>query len=644
MMAYTDSLELISLIHKNNSNLTIFNPSEPVDESSDYRIVLSFVEGRYIKPSLLSDELKNILELSLMVSPVKRATVLTLYNRINNIETDNYVILPLDKETQMSTELMSPDLIGTDYADILLNILDFKPLAFLQGNQFITYTPTIAKIPDYLAFTQKEPQLVTINFIGNKNIEIQLDSQKNIVLESLSFLSVSDNNSTSFESQSVKSGEKTETQRYEKDIKHYQLLKTKIRSYLLIPSKQEKEKLIAYIKKNGMRIFAPLRLYLYLILFDGDIIEDLTEFDLSSLVLLKERDDYNQILKDVSRCGEFDDLFTTEEGKGELKNIFYNILVNKPKFIYFQGMEGILCNVLLLCKGKRAAAYHIFHSMYLKLLSNFVDEKTRLFKPLDLQVNVMNRLVFFVDPSLARKLEEAEVINYNLMVRYMFSLFTRSFSGSFLYRIWDILILTEVSTVYLVILAILVVNKKYIMQLDKETLFLAVDALTEDIQEQEFIDYLMYLHSFVPTSLYPIYVTQLDEEMLNFLRSNEFYKDRWWEFVNFYTSEIFVSVINVEDFVKIFEDVKVLDIRDKIEFEKEKIVNSFNYSTGLKKSNKDILINMLKKSAKVVVIVGGEKSEYYSVSEELIENEVKFITILKGGFDIVKMEKPDIIA
>ena len=182
------------------------------------------------------------------------------------------------------------------------------------------------------------------------------------------------------------------------------------------------------------------------------------------------------------------------------------------------------------------------------------------------------------------------------------------------------------------------------MQLDKETLFLAVDALTEDIQEQEFIDYLMYLHSFVPTSLYPIYVTQLDEEMLNFLRSNEFYKDRWWEFVNFYTSEIFVSVINVEDFVKIFEDVKVLDIRDKIEFEKEKIVNSFNYSTGLKKSNKDILINMLKKSAKVVVIVGGEKSEYYSVSEELIENEVKFITILKGGFDIVKMEKPDIIA
>lgn len=163
-----------------------------------------------------------------------------------------------------------------------------------------------------------------------------------------------------------------------------------------------------------------------------------------------------------------------------------------------------------------------------------------------------------------------------------------------------------------------------------------VEALMNDV---------IKLYKFIPHSLLPINY-EYHEEIFEELKNNEYFKDRWWEFENFFklNSEYIVPVITFEDVMKIFDKVVFLDIRIIQEYENLKVKDSYFLSLERNKFY-DSTLNVIEKNKgnKFFVLVGSKGGHYKDKVTFLLNKNVKFICILQGGIDVVFIDEPNLI-
>lgn len=153
------------------------------------------------------------------------------------------------------------------------------------------------------------------------------------------------------------------------------------------------------------------------------------------------------------------------------------------------------------------------------------------------------------------------------------------------------------------------------------------------------------LYKFIPHSLMPINY-DYHEEVFEELKKNEYFRDRWWLFENYFADNIRynVPVITFEDVTKIFEKVVFVDIRSLQEYENIRIKDSCFLSLE-KNKYFDATMNLIEnsKGSKLFVLVNNKGSDYKEKVMFLLNKKVKFVCILIGGIDVVFIDEPNLI-
>ena len=199
--------------------------------------------------------------------------------------------------------------------------------------------------------------------------------------------------------------------------------------------------------------------------------------------------------------------------------------------------------------------------------------------------------------------------------------------------------------IYLIICLIIKENKRSIIGNSKETIMLEFNEFSNSIKVDLLMNEVIKLYKFIPHSLLPINYSY-HEELFHELRNTEFFKDRWWEFENFFkdNTEYNVPVITFEDVTKIYDKVLFIDIRLIQEFEYIRVKDSYFLSLN-KNKYFDNTLNLIEKNNgnKFIVLINNKGANYKDKIMFLLSMKIKFVCILQGGIDVVFIDEPNLI-
>jgi len=189
-------------------------------------------------------------------------------------------------------------------------------------------------------------------------------------------------------------------------------------------------------------------------------------------------------------------------------------------------------------------------------------------------------------------------------------------------------------------------NKRYIMGNSKDTIMLEfINVFSNSIKVEFLMTEAVKLYKFIPHSLMPINY-EYHEEVFEELKKNEYFRERWWLFENFFadSSKYNVPVITFEDVTKIYEKVVFVDIRSLQEYENIRIKDSCFLSLE-KNKYYDATMNLIEngKGSKFFVLVNNRGADYKEKVMFLLNKKVKFVCILIGGIDVVFIDEPNMI-
>lgn len=180
----------------------------------------------------------------------------------------------------------------------------------------------------------------------------------------------------------------------------------------------------------------------------------------------------------------------------------------------------------------------------------------------------------------------------------------------------------------------------------KDTIMLEfINEFSTSIKVELLMSEALKLYKFIPHSLMPIYY-EYHEEVFEELKKNEYFRDRWWLFENYFSDNLLycVPVITFEDVTKIFEKVVFVDIRSLQEYENIRIKDSVFLSLE-KNKYFDSTMNLIEncKGNKFFVLVNNKGADYKEKVMFLLSKKVKFVCILIGGIDVVFLDEPNLI-
>lgn len=432
----------------------------------------------------------------------------------------------------------------------------------------------------------------------------------------------------------------------EKDINYYFKIKHICSNILVHHKDYKKEDLIVEIKKMNYHIPSNFRKYVYQILLDIDSVNDIEDFEFSSFyenknIIFKEM---SQIRKDIIRCEEYDSLYKTEEGKYLLLSLFEALLYNNEEFFYTQGMDSIASAIIKLYFPNKELAYQVFNRLIKKLLFIFLDKDNKTIKNLNFHHLIIQRLIAYLDPELYLYLESIAFFEDQFSANWILTLFSRTFKFDFLFKIWDVLLLENINIIYIFICMIFQENKSYIMSNPKENIIRDLNEISVYVKIDTMITEVLRYYKLIPINLFPVSY-EFNEEVFSELKKNEYFKNRWWDFENFYTDAYKVPIITVEDTIKFFDRVIFVDIRLQLEYENLRVKDSFHLSLGKGgKYQENCLKNIDQINGnKIVVLVGSKESKYEEYVTFLLHRKIKFVTILHGGIDIIYLDEISLI-
>lgn len=440
-------------------------------------------------------------------------------------------------------------------------------------------------------------------------------------------------------------GSKFLGQNFEKEIKYYFRIKNLILNILHHSNNCKREDLIVEIKKSNYSMPSNVRKFIYLIILEVDYFNDLEELEMASLYECRPyiNKELPQIKKDIVRCEEYDIYFKTEEGKYNLHSLFEALLYNKEDFFYTQGMDSIASAFIKMYYSQRELAYGVFYKFIKKLLFNFYDLENKTIKSLSFHHLIIQRLIAFVDPELYMHLDSISFFEDQYAANWILTLFSRTFRFDLLFKVWDVLIVENINIIYLFIVFMLKDNRSYILSNSKETIIKDLNEFSDFVKIENFISDVIKFYKFIPQCLLPI-SHEFNEEVFAELKNNEFFKNRWWDFQNFFTEDYTVPIITLEDLIKIYDRVLFVDIRMQMEYENIRVKDSLHLSLT-KNKYQEVCLTTLEKNngSKIVVLIGSKSYNYKEYVDFLIARKIKYIVILQGGIDVVYMDEASLI-
>lgn len=378
------------------------------------------------------------------------------------------------------------------------------------------------------------------------------------------------------------------------------------------------------------------------------LIQEFSKVDCNDPKLKEFIQEYDQIKKDVLRSKEYHPLINSKVGQQMMLKLFEGLLLQEEDFFYFQGMEAIAAASLVLFYPSIVDARNVMMKIVKKLSYVFLDSVNKTITSLNFFHLIVSRLLAYFDPELYEYL----IFQLNLfeephLSSWVITLFSRCFSYNDVFLIWDCFFYEKINFIYLVTTSLLLHIRSSLLGSDKDfilhdifpNIHLYANVETVVFKSKELLQ--MTPQSFLLLS------SEFNPEILEELKKNQFYADRWWMFQNYDITEYFVPIIYMEDISLFFERISFLDIRPYQEYNLKKLSNSINLNLPeVGEPNKRQLssIETLKKSEKIIVVIGNKQTSYRELSILVNKYKVRYVCLLQGGIDIIITEHPDLLS
>jgi hypothetical protein len=403
-----------------------------------------------------------------------------------------------------------------------------------------------------------------------------------------------------------------------------------------------KEDLINELKKLQPFPFIPpnLRLKVYCILLDINYFNSIDTSSLLPYINIKSNiPNYMNLISDINRSNEYS---LSEETKLNIFKVIALFSLNNPKFFFVQGLDSIISVISKLTNDNINITYQIFNSFYEKnLLQNFYDDNSKSITDLKFHHLIISRLLLYYAPELYMHLNSCNVFDTLFLTNELLTLFSRTFSYEDLLYIWDIIIIMNINIIYMFIINMLIQIKDKLLILRGEYIHLGLKTFMKDINVKQLCIDSIELYKKTPHSFIPMF-HDFNPTVIEDLKKNEYFKNRWWDLCDFYTDDIKVPVLTLEDAVKNYENIIFIDIRQE----------NNNINNILTPKIKDALIykndteldkHIENFNNKIILLVGNKQSEYNSIINILLNKKVKHICMLQGGIDIIQTDEQSLL-
>ena len=595
---------ILNLLNNNNIKLTI-NDYISVLKSNQYDSFFDyFIEKKIINEDIELN-LKQILYNCLVIDVDKRNSIDKLFENQLFIDKDflynnnlEIIIPPLTNE---SKELLSKKLIVNNELSSLENYVCLKErykkdfLEELYKKNILRMKPKIFNIPEIISEDYN---------INNRIYISEIDINLNAIVSSDFKISIKN----------------------QQFLTDFLLLKTLINK-------------ISFTKKNidelESFIYIPsiYRKDIYLCLLDIDKINDVDDLfafnNFTSEDILKEQ--YN-IINDSIKLITKD----KEERKYILK-LISALTLNVKDFQFSNEIIYLFIHIKNLCEDDFYSSFQIckqlYNMKYITLVSNLNYKFIKI---------IFRRILSYYIPTYSFYLLNEGLFDPNK--NYLFDLFSTLFSkniyktNSYL-KILDLIILYKPNILYLIIEDIIELTEETVIKelYGIEEIINLIYDIINNLDMNKLFDSVTKKINELPQSLIPI-EDDFNEEIIDELKKNEFLKERWWEFENFNIEDYKAPIIYISDLEKFLQNIILVDVRNK---PGNKIKNSINVNDLL--NNLSIEEIEKKYKNKIFVLIGERETNWKDLIIELTKKNIKKITILKGGINIIESEESDLI-
>ena len=600
---------ILNLLNNNNIKLTI-NDYISVLKSNQYDSFFDyFIEKKIINEDIELN-LKQILYNCLVIDVDKRISIDKLFENQLFIDKDflydnnlEIIIPPLTNE---SKELLSKKLIVNNELSSLENYVCLKErykkdfLEELYKKNILRMKPKIFNIPEIISEDYNINNRIYISEIDT-NLNAIVSSDFKITIKNQQFLT------------------------------DFLLLKTLINKISF--TKKNIDELESFIKKSGNYIPSIYRKDIYLCLLDIDKINDVDDLfafnNFTSEDILKEQ--YN-IINDSIKLITKD----KEERKYILK-LISALTLNVKDFQFSNEIIYLFIHIKNLCEDDFYSSFQIckqlYNMKYITLVSNLNYKFIKI---------IFRRILSYYIPTYSFYLLNEGLFDPNK--NYLFDLFSTLFSkniyktNSYL-KILDLIILYKPNILYLIIEDIIELTEETVIKelYGIEEIINLIYDIINNLDMNKLFDSVTKKINELPQSLIPI-EDDFNEEIIDELKKNEFLKERWWEFENFNIEDYKAPIIYISDLEKFLQNIILVDVRNK---PGNKIKNSINVNDLL--NNLSIEEIEKKYKNKIFVLIGERETNWKDLIIELTKKNIKKITILKGGINIIESEESDLI-
>ena len=600
---------ILNLLNNNNIKLTI-NDYISVLKSNQYDSFFDyFIEKKIINEDIELN-LKQILYNCLVIDVDKRNSIDKLFENQLFIDKDflydnnlEIIIPPLTNE---SKELLSKKLIVNNELSSLENYVCLKErykkdfLEELYKKNILRMKPKIFNIPEIISEDYN---------INNRIYISEIDINLNAIVSSDFKISIKN----------------------QQFLTDFLLLKTLINKISF--TKKNIDELESFIKKTGNYIPSIYRKDIYLCLLDIDKINDVDDLfafnNFTSEDILKEQ--YN-IINDSIKLITKD----KEERKYILK-LISALTLNVKDFQFSNEIIYLFIHIKNLCEDDFYSSFQIckqlYNMKYITLVSNLNYKFIKI---------IFRRILSYYIPTYSFYLLNEGLFDPNK--NYLFDLFSTLFSkniyktNSYL-KILDLIILYKPNILYLIIEDIIELTEETVIKelYGIEEIINLIYDIINNLDMNKLFDSVTKKINELPQSLIPI-EDDFNEEIIDELKKNEFLKERWWEFENFNIEDYKAPIIYISDLEKFLQNIILVDVRNK---PGNKIKNSINVNDLL--NNLSIEEIEKKYKNKIFVLIGERETNWKDLIIELTKKNIKKITILKGGINIIESEESDLI-
>uniref|UniRef100_A0A0N4ZHR5 TBC domain-containing protein kinase-like protein n=1 Tax=Parastrongyloides trichosuri TaxID=131310 RepID=A0A0N4ZHR5_PARTI len=318
-------------------------------------------------------------------------------------------------------------------------------------------------------------------------------------------------------------------------------------------------------------------------------VHDDVNIDFDQLDTFPEQASDRQLMVDIPRCHQYEELMTSPAAHIQLKKLLKAWLLANPNYVYWQGLDSLAAPFLVHHFNNLPKAFGCLQNFIQRYLQNFfLKDNSHIIQE---YLAVFTQLLAFIDSKLYFHLNEMDFCAELFAIPWFLTCFAHVLPLHKLFHLWDTLLLTDSSFTLFIGIAILVQMRQQLLNSQFNDAILLFSDLPDLSIDKIVADSLCYYHSVPPSCSHRIY-------------SSEHLRDNATPLMNISLNELrtfHCPRISPTDLINLIDHNRVLllDIRSTTEFNMFSLPNSINIAQNCYDFNSSSFYSIIKSQLSV---------------------------------------------